>query len=64
MNNSIGAGTSEEFFRKEFGELDLKDKRLNERAKKIFVTLQRKLGSCVRRLFIEPKEARQTYDFF
>jgi hypothetical protein len=64
MNISLGSGTSEEFFREEYRELDLKDKRLNERAKKIFVTLQTKLGSCVRRLFLEPKEARQAYDFF
>ena len=64
MALSLGSGTSVEFFGKELERLDLKDKRLNERAKKIFVTLQSKLGSCIRRLFISPQEARQAYDFF
>ena len=64
MTVSLGMGTSIAFFEEEFDTLDLKDKRLKERAKKIFVTLQTKLGSCVRRLFIAPKEARQAYDFF
>jgi hypothetical protein len=64
MALSLGSGTSEEFFRKEFAPLNLKDKRLNERARRIFVTLQSKLGSCIRCLFIAPKEARQAYDFF
>ena len=64
MTISLGSGTSVEFFSEEFNALHLKDKRLNERAKKIFVTLQNKLGSCIRRLFIDPQEARQAYDFF
>lgn len=64
MTNSLGNGSSVEFFSEEFDTLNLKDKRLNERAKKIFVTLQNKLGSCVRRVFIDPNEARQAYDFF
>ncbi len=64
MAISLGTGTSTEFFSEEFGGLNLKDKRLNARAKKIFITLQSKLGSCIRRLFISPKEARQAYDFF
>jgi hypothetical protein len=64
MAISLGKGTSIEFFTEEFHTLNLKDKRLNERAKKIFVTLQSKLGSCIRRVFIAPKEARQAYDFF
>lgn len=64
MALSLGSGTSEEFFGEEFASLNLKDKRLNERAQSIFVTLQSKLGSCIRRLFIAPKEARQAYDFF
>lgn len=64
MALSLGSGTSEEFFKEEFAPLNLKDKRLNDRAKRIFVTLQSKLGSCIRRLFIAPKEARQAYDFF
>lgn len=64
MAISLGMGTSVEFFSEEFCAIDLKDKRLNERAKKIFVTLQNKLGSCIRRLFISPKDARQAYDFF
>lgn len=64
MAQSLGSGTSVAFFSEELKCLDLKDKRLNERAKKIYVTLQNKLGSCIRRLFIDPKEARQAYDFF
>lgn len=60
----LGSGTSVEFFSEEFNALNLKDKRLNERAKKVFVTLQNKLGSCIRRLFIDSKDARQAYDFF
>jgi len=64
MTISLGMGTSIEFFTDEFDTLNLKDKRLNKRAKNIFVTLQNKLGSCIRRLFIDSKEARQAYDFF
>ena len=60
----LGMGTSEEFFEEEFKDLALKDKRLNKRAKKILVRLQSKLGSCIRRVFIDPQEARQAYDFF
>jgi hypothetical protein len=36
MTISLGTGTSTEFFAEEFKTLNLKDKRLNERAKKIF----------------------------
>jgi hypothetical protein len=64
MTISLGKGTAVEFFSEEFDALNLQDKRLNARAKKIFVTLQSKLGSCIRRIFISPKEARQAYDFF
>lgn len=64
MSGSLGAGTTGEFIEKEFGSLDLKDKRLNQRAKTILHTLQTKLGSCIRRLFSEFQEARQAYDFF
>jgi hypothetical protein len=64
MENTIGSGTTEMFVREEFKRLDLKDKRLNERAKKILMTIQTKLGSCIRRLFLDAKEARQAYDFF
>ncbi len=52
------------FFFDEYRSLDLFDKRLDERARKIFVQLQNKLGSCVRRVFVDPKDARQAYDFF
>lgn len=61
---SLGNGTCEEFFAQELKKLDLKDKRLNVRAKKIMIRLQTKLGSCIRRVFIEREEARQAYDFF
>lgn len=61
---SLGKGTTKEFFASEFSDLNLKDKRLNERMQKIFITLQNRLSSCIRRLFIDSKEARQAYDFF
>lgn len=64
MVYSLGAGTTEEFVSEEFKDLNLNDKRLNQRAKEILQTLQKKLGSCIRRLFIEASEARQAYDFF
>ena len=64
MTLSLGVGTTEEFIAREFQDLTLKDKRLEKRAKKILLTLQNKLGSCVRRLFMRQSEARQAYDFF
>ena len=64
MCSSIGSGTTSEFIANEFNSLVLKDKRLNKRAQDILNTLQRKLGSCIRRLFIDSREARQDYDFF
>jgi hypothetical protein len=64
MVQSLGFGTSEQFFSEEYISLDLNDKRLNDRAKGIFLKLQSKLGSCIRRLFIDQNEARQAYDFF
>lgn len=64
MSVSLGSGTTSEFIEQEFESLDLKDKRLNQRAKTILHTLQTKLGSCIRRLFNEFQEARQAYDFF
>jgi hypothetical protein len=64
MSDSLGSGTTHEFIEKEFSSLDLKDKRLNERAKTILHTLQTKLGSCIRRLFSGFQDARQAYDFF
>ena len=64
MAISLGSGTTHEFIEKEFNSLNLGDKRLTQRAKGILHTLQTKLGSCIRRLFTEPTEARQAYDFF
>ena len=64
MSYCLGSGTTSEFIAEEFKDLDLKDKRLNQRAKDILHTLQVKLGSCVRRLFTEHQKARQAYDFF
>ena len=64
MSNSMGSGTTAEFIANEFSSLSLKDKRLNKRAGSILSTLQRKLGSCIRRLFTDAQEARQAYDFF
>lgn len=64
MAISLGCGTTHEFIREEFNSLNLGDKRLTQRAESILHTLQTRLGSCIRRLFIEPTEARQAYDFF
>jgi hypothetical protein len=64
ISDSLGSGTTGEFIENEFASLDLKGKRLNQRAKTILHTLQTKLGSCIRRLFSEFQEAKQAYDFF
>lgn len=64
MESALGCGTSEEFFEREFADLDLNDQRLNKRCKKIIEKLHTETGSCIRRIFLEPKEARQAYDFF
>jgi len=61
---NIGSGSTEEFISNEFQSLELKDARLNERAKKIMKMLQSTLTSCVRRMSTNPKEVRQAYDFF
>jgi hypothetical protein len=61
---SLGYGTAEAFFRAEFEHLELKDKRLNRRALQILLAQQSRPTSCVRRLFLEETEMRQTYDFF
>ena len=61
---SLGAGTISDFVCREYAEVDLKDTRLNKRAKEILETLQKKLGSCIRRVFTDRQEARQAYDFF
>jgi hypothetical protein len=60
----LGEGTTEEFYANEFKTLDLKDKRLNIRASYIGVSLQKRLTSCMKRLFINAKDMRQAYDFF
>ena len=64
MCRSIGSGTTAEFIANKFNSLALKDERLNKRAQHILTTLQRGLDSCIRRLFIDSREARQAYDFF
>lgn len=61
---SLGSGTTSDFVNKEYAGLDLKDARLNKRAKQILQVLQKKLGSCIRRVFTNEQEARQAYDFF
>jgi transposase-like protein len=61
---NIGLGSTEEFVSKEFASLELKDKRLNKRAKTILKTLQNTLTTCVRRMSADSKDVRQTYDFF
>ena len=55
---------NEGFFLSEFESLDLHDKRLENRALKIFNALQSKLTTCIKRLFFDPKDMRQAYDFF
>ena len=64
MTHTLGDGSTAEFISKEFNKLNLNDKRLNSRAKSIFAVLQNRLGSTIRRLFLDKKEARQAYDFF
>ena len=64
MTCNLGIGTNSEFIDEEFSSLGLNDIRLDKRTKHIALTLQNKLGSCVRRLFTEKKDARQCYDFF
>ncbi|WP_133133909.1 transposase DNA-binding-containing protein [Legionella sp. W10-070] len=60
----LGTGTTETFFRDEFSTLELKDKRLVRRAIQVGVCLQKRLTSCIKRLFIDKKDMRQAYDFF
>ncbi len=62
--SGIGFGSTSEFFSSEFSALDLRDKRLENRAITIFSALQRELTSCVRRLFKDGNDTRQAYDFF
>lgn len=61
---SLGSGTTTDFVNKEYAQIDLKDTRLNTRAKEILKVLQKNLGSCIRRVFTNKQEARQAYDFF
>jgi hypothetical protein len=61
---SLGSGTTSDFVNREYAKVDLKDARLNKRAKEILKMLQTKLGSCIRRVFTNEQEARQAYDFF
>lgn len=65
MNNkSLGSGSTEQFFSFEYSTLDLKDKRLNNRALQLFYALQSRLTTCVRRLGLSDNDTRQAYDFF
>ena len=64
MSYSLGSGSTDEFVSREFCDLDLRDKRLAARIKNIVNVLQNRLGSCIRRLFTDTKDARQAYDFF
>ena len=63
-NYTLGSGTTSDFVDREYARLDLKDSRLNKRAKEILKVLQTRLGSCIRRVFTDKQEARQAYDFF
>jgi Transposase DNA-binding len=64
MSYGIGKGTTEEFIDSELSTLNLRDKRLVLRAKRILSALQRNLTSCIKRLFIDECELEQAYDFF
>lgn len=61
---SLGSGAASDFVSREYAQIDLKDTRLNKRAKDILTTLQKKQGSCIRRVFTNQHDARQAYDFF
>lgn len=61
---NLGSGTTCDFVDREYATIDLNDARLNKRAKDILQVLQTKLGSCIRRVFTDKREARQAYDFF
>ena len=63
-SHALGFGTTTEFLLKEFEGINLGDKRLNKRALKLYEFLQKNMTSCIRRLCIDPKDARQAYDFF
>lgn len=60
----INFGSITTFVDSEFQTLQLKDKRLESRAKKILKQLQFSLTSCIRRLFTDPHDAHQAYHFF
>lgn len=60
----LNFGNISTFVRSEFEALQLKDKRLESRAKKILHQLQFSLTSCIRRLFTDPHDAHQAYHFF
>jgi hypothetical protein len=53
-----------EFFDNEFINIDLKDKRLNDRAISIGNKLLRSPGSCIQEVFATKNDARCAYDFF
>jgi len=52
------------FFDQEFANLDLRDKRLGERATTIGNSLIRSPGSCIQEVFVTKNDARCAYDFF
>lgn len=64
MELSIGNGTVQEFIVNEFQSLNLKDKRLEKRAKEILISLQKNPTTCFRRLYSTQNDTRQAYDFF
>ena len=64
MLSSFGEVSCHGFWLSEYSTLNLRDKRLNDRAKKILLSLSQSLTSCVRRFTGVAKDARQAYDFF
>ena len=53
-----------QYFNNEFKDLDLNDKRLNNRAITIGNTLLHSPGSCIQEVFSSKEDARCAYDFF
>lgn len=61
MTLGIGAGTATEFVSSEFSNLQIRDRRLISRACNIMHAMQKKLSSCVRRLYNDTKEVNSNY---
>ena len=63
-NRALCFGNTDEFIANEFERLELRDKRLANRAKKIFSALQMNLTSCIRRLCLNAHDTPPSVPFF